>query len=55
MDARPFRRLAHDPGKPPYFFVIVVLVIGAVWIVVNWSYSGVLASKNGQKNWRIGN
>lgn len=30
------------------FFVILVLMIGAVWIVVNWSYSGVLSSKNGQ-------
>ena len=32
----------------PTFFVILVLMVGAVWIVVNWSYSGVLASKNGQ-------
>jgi hypothetical protein len=32
----------------PTFFVIVVLIAGAVWIVVNWSYSGVLASKNSQ-------
>jgi hypothetical protein len=32
----------------PTFFVILVLIIGAVWIVVNWSYSGVLASKSGQ-------
>jgi hypothetical protein len=32
----------------PTFFVILVLMIGAVWIVVNWSYSSVLASKNGQ-------
>jgi hypothetical protein len=32
----------------PTFFVILVLVIGAVWIVVNWSYNGLLASKNGQ-------
>jgi hypothetical protein len=32
----------------PTFFVIVVLIAGAIWIVVNWSYSGVLASKNGQ-------
>jgi hypothetical protein len=32
----------------PTFFVILVLIIGAVWIVVNWSYSGVLATKNGQ-------
>jgi hypothetical protein len=32
----------------PTFFVIIVLMVGAVWIVVNWSYSGVLASKNGQ-------
>jgi hypothetical protein len=32
----------------PTFFVIVVLVTGAVWVVIGWSYSGVLASKNGQ-------
>jgi hypothetical protein len=27
----------------PTFFVVLVLILGAVWIVVNWSYSGVLA------------
>lgn len=32
----------------PTFSVILVLIIGAVWIAVNWSYSGVLASKNAQ-------
>src|SRR5665213_718041 len=32
----------------PTFLVILVVMIGAVWVVVNWSYSGVLASKNGQ-------
>jgi hypothetical protein len=32
----------------PTFAVIMVLMSGAIWIVVNWSYSGVLASKNGQ-------
>jgi hypothetical protein len=32
----------------PTFFVILALIIGVVWVVVNWSYSGVLASKNGQ-------
>jgi hypothetical protein len=30
------------------FAVILVLMIGAIWIVVNWSYSAVLASKNAQ-------
>ena len=30
------------------FFVILVLMVGAVWIVVNWSYSTVLASKNSE-------
>jgi hypothetical protein len=32
----------------PTFAVILVLIVGVVWIVVNWSYSGVLASKNAQ-------
>lgn len=32
----------------PTFFVIVVLIILTVWTVVNWSYSGVISSKNGQ-------
>jgi len=32
----------------PTFFVILVLMVSVVWIVVNWSYSGELASKNGQ-------
>jgi hypothetical protein len=32
----------------PTFFVILVLIIGAVWWVLDWRYSGVLASKNGQ-------
>jgi hypothetical protein len=32
----------------PTFFVILVLIVGAIWIVVNWSYSALLASKNGQ-------
>jgi hypothetical protein len=44
----------HTAGWPmiranlPTFFVILVLIIGAVWFVVNWSYSGVLTSKTGQ-------
>jgi hypothetical protein len=32
----------------PTFFVILVLMVGAVWVAFNWSYGGVLASKNGQ-------
>ena len=32
----------------PTFFVILFLAIGVIWVVVNWSYSAVLASKNGQ-------
>ena len=32
----------------PTFFVILVLMVGAVWAAFNWSYGGVLASKNGQ-------
>lgn len=32
----------------PTFFVILVLMVGAVWIVVNWSYSTIFASKNSQ-------
>ena len=32
----------------PTFAVILVLMIGAIWVVINWSYSGVLASKTGQ-------
>jgi hypothetical protein len=32
----------------PTFFVILVLIIGAVWVAFNWSYGSVLASKNGQ-------
>ena len=32
----------------PTFFVILVLMVGAAWIVVNWSYSALLSSKNGQ-------
>jgi hypothetical protein len=32
----------------PTFAVILVLMVGAVWIVVNWSYSTILASKTGQ-------
>jgi hypothetical protein len=32
----------------PAFFVILVLIIGAVWWVLDWRYSGILASKNGQ-------
>jgi hypothetical protein len=32
----------------PTFFIILVLMIGVVWIVTQWNYSGVLASKNGQ-------
>ena len=32
----------------PTFFVILVLMVGAVWVAFSWAYSGVLASKNGQ-------
>jgi hypothetical protein len=32
----------------PTFLVILVLMVGVVWVVVNWSYSGVLASKSAQ-------
>lgn len=32
----------------PTFFVILALIITTVWVVVNFSYSGVLASKNAQ-------
>jgi hypothetical protein len=32
----------------PTFFVILFLMIGALWIAFNWSYGGVLASKNAQ-------
>ncbi|MDB5608585.1 MAG: hypothetical protein JWP25_5485 [Bradyrhizobium sp.] len=32
----------------PAFFVILVLMIGVIWVVVNWSYTGVLANKNSQ-------
>lgn len=32
----------------PTFFVILALVITTVWVVVNFTYSGVLASKNAQ-------
>jgi hypothetical protein len=32
----------------PTFAVILVLMTGAIWVAINWSYSGVLASKNGQ-------
>jgi len=30
------------------FFVILMLMLGAVWIVLNWSYGTIIASKNGQ-------
>jgi hypothetical protein len=32
----------------PTFFVILVLIIGTVWWVMDWRYGGVLASKSGQ-------
>jgi hypothetical protein len=32
----------------PTFCLVLALIIGSVWIVVSWSYSGLLASKNGQ-------
>jgi hypothetical protein len=32
----------------PTFFVILVLMVGAVWVAFSWAYGGVLASKNGQ-------
>ena len=32
----------------PTFFVILVLIVGAVWVAFNWSYGAVLATKNGQ-------
>jgi hypothetical protein len=32
----------------PTFFVILVLILGAVWVAVNWSYSSILAGKNTQ-------
>jgi hypothetical protein len=32
----------------PTFSVILVLMVGAIWIVTNWSYSTVLASKSSQ-------
>lgn len=32
----------------PTFFVILVVLIGAIWVVMNWSYGAVIASKNGQ-------
>ena len=48
MDAGPYGRLANDPANLPTFAVILVLMTGVIWIVVNWSYSGVLGSKNAQ-------
>src|ERR1700738_4461531 len=32
----------------PTFFVVLMLMISVVWVVLNWSYTGVLASKNSQ-------
>jgi hypothetical protein len=32
----------------PMFFIIVVLIIGAVWWVMGWRYGDLLATKNGQ-------
>lgn len=32
----------------PTFFVILVLMVGAIWVAFSWAYGGVLASKNGQ-------
>jgi hypothetical protein len=32
----------------PTFFVILVLIIGAIWWIMNWRYGDLLASKNGQ-------
>jgi hypothetical protein len=32
----------------PSFFAVLAFMIGAVWLVVNWAYRSVLASKNGQ-------
>jgi hypothetical protein len=32
----------------PTFFIIVVLIIGAVWWIMSWRYGDLLASKNGQ-------
>jgi hypothetical protein len=32
----------------PTFFVILVLMVGALWIVFSWSYGSVITSKNGQ-------
>jgi|SRR5450759_5266886 hypothetical protein len=32
----------------PTFLVILVLMAGIIWVALNWSYGGVLASKNGQ-------
>src|SRR4029077_20750334 len=32
----------------PTFFVLLALIIGAVWVVINWSYSSILAGKNTQ-------
>jgi hypothetical protein len=32
----------------PTFLVILVLITGAIWVVFNWSYGAILASKNSQ-------
>jgi hypothetical protein len=35
-------------AAPIPFFLVTIAIIGLVWVVVNWSYSAVLSSKNSQ-------
>jgi hypothetical protein len=48
MDAGPFAGWPMIRANLPTFFVIVVLIIGAVWWLMNWRYGSIIANRDSE-------